>query len=240
MSNQLPDGSGVLLGSLPLPNDHWLYRPRCTEWDNQRDCSADLPRPILTHSSRDAVVALCGSYGNATQKESVTTPYEVSEHLPTRSASCISGLAPFEFDLPTWRPARHPKQEARAGHRVYTGIPAQTCSYCGSMHPKDVVTALRLGAHLEAAIPKYGYIHKVYVGNMPNPFAGEDICVSYTSDSERTIKKAPERTLMKFYVVHLVDATEEERKIIEKALKCRYHFNERNELVSVSPYLSEK
>lgn len=53
----LPDGSAFCTGSFPLPKDHWLYAPRCPEWDDERDTSADTPRPILTHEQRDAVVA---------------------------------------------------------------------------------------------------------------------------------------------------------------------------------------
>lgn len=55
--NKLPDGSAFFVGSLPLPKDHWLYAPRCQEWDEVRDTSADVPQPILTHAQRDAVVA---------------------------------------------------------------------------------------------------------------------------------------------------------------------------------------
>ncbi|HEP6426943.1 TPA: hypothetical protein VDB83_001214 [Burkholderia cenocepacia] len=56
-TTKLPDGSGFAVASLPLPNDHWLYAPRCAEWDGDRDTSADTPHPILTHEHRDAVVA---------------------------------------------------------------------------------------------------------------------------------------------------------------------------------------
>lgn len=55
--NELPDGSGFFVASLPLPKHHWLYAPRCKEWDAERDTTADTPHPILTHEQRDAVVA---------------------------------------------------------------------------------------------------------------------------------------------------------------------------------------
>lgn len=55
--HELPDGSGFSVGSLPLPKDHWLYAPNCQEWDNERDTSADTPRPILDNSQRTAVEA---------------------------------------------------------------------------------------------------------------------------------------------------------------------------------------
>lgn len=53
----LPDGSAFANGSFPLPADHWLYAPRCEEWDSERDTSADTPTPILTDDQREAVKA---------------------------------------------------------------------------------------------------------------------------------------------------------------------------------------
>lgn len=54
---KLPDGSAFFTASFPLPKDHWLYAPRCAEWDNKRDTIADQPHPILTHENRAEVVA---------------------------------------------------------------------------------------------------------------------------------------------------------------------------------------
>ena len=53
----LPDGSAFFTASLPLPKDHWLYAPRCAEWDNERDTTADTPHPILNNSHLHAVIA---------------------------------------------------------------------------------------------------------------------------------------------------------------------------------------
>ena len=53
----LPDGSAFGVMSFPLPKDHWLYAPNCQAWDNERDTSADTPRPILDNSQRAAVTA---------------------------------------------------------------------------------------------------------------------------------------------------------------------------------------
>ena len=52
----LPDGSAFFTASMPLPDDHWIFAPR-GEWDNDRDCCAEIPLPILTHAQRDAVMA---------------------------------------------------------------------------------------------------------------------------------------------------------------------------------------
>lgn len=52
----LSDGSGFATVSFPLPKDHWIYAPRCQEWDQVRDESADCPHPILDNSKRQAVI----------------------------------------------------------------------------------------------------------------------------------------------------------------------------------------
>ncbi len=51
----LPDGSAFGVMSFPLPDDHWLYAPN--EYKDGEYEPIDLPKPILTHELRDAVVA---------------------------------------------------------------------------------------------------------------------------------------------------------------------------------------
>ncbi len=51
----LPDGSAFGVMSFPLPDDHWLYAPN--EYRDGAYEPVDLPKPILTHKLRDAVVA---------------------------------------------------------------------------------------------------------------------------------------------------------------------------------------
>src|ERR1017187_5102013 len=51
----------------------------------------------------------------------------------------------------------------------------RTCSYCGSMHPADLLKFLIEGAKLESADWKYGWPHKFYVHGMKNPIAGRAI-----------------------------------------------------------------
>ena len=53
----LPDGSAFFTASMPLPKEHWLYAPRAEGWDGLRECSPDLPQPILNNSHRAAVRA---------------------------------------------------------------------------------------------------------------------------------------------------------------------------------------
>lgn len=50
----LPDGSAFMTASFPLPEDHWLYKPRAEHPDSEY--SPELPRPILTHYHRDEVM----------------------------------------------------------------------------------------------------------------------------------------------------------------------------------------
>ena len=51
----LSDGSAFGVMSFPLPDDHWLCAPN--EYRDGEYEPIDLPKPILTHELRDAVVA---------------------------------------------------------------------------------------------------------------------------------------------------------------------------------------
>ena len=48
----------------------------------------------------------------------------------------------------------------------------RTCSYCGSMHPADLLDALRAGATLHGAPWTLGWPHKFYVEGIYNPAGG--------------------------------------------------------------------
>jgi hypothetical protein len=66
----------------------------------------------------------------------------------------------------SWRPARGGDRDSPYDY------PFRTCSYCGSMHPEDLLNAVRAGATLGGADWKYGWPHKFYV-ELPNPAAGQ-------------------------------------------------------------------
>ena len=51
----LPDGSAFGVMSFRLPDDHWIYAPN--EYRDGEYEPIDLPKPIMTHQLRDAVVA---------------------------------------------------------------------------------------------------------------------------------------------------------------------------------------
>lgn len=77
-----------------------------------------------------------------------------------------------------------------------------TCSYCGSLSPSKVVEAIKQGIGISFADRKYGWPHKMYLDTAP----------------KETIQ-------IKFYTVHLRDATEEEAKIIANACGLSFKFD---------------
>ena len=110
------------------------------------------------------------------------------------------------------------------------------------MHPADVADvadAIRKGARGSWADRKYGWPHKAYFDNIPNPHAGmlevrssanfkaHEDWIQDGEDWHEPPKPAPEKTYGKFYTVHLQDATPEDREIIEKHLGLRFTFSEK-------------
>jgi len=68
--------------------------------------------------------------------------------------------------------------------RTCEGDSFRSCPYCGSVHPDDLVEALKHGASLTGSDWKYGFPHKFYVrGGPPN--------------------------MIKYYTVHLLDMSNE-------------------------------
>jgi hypothetical protein len=143
-----------------------------------------------------------------------------------------------------WRPPHAPDVDDPRRHTASLG----GCNYCGSLHPTDLVAALKAGATLSWADRKYGWPHKVYVDNCPNPHEGMlEIRSSSSHQSEgypdkrwdgyysqhtgeKTYryyaKPAPARATAhaKFYTAHLLDATSEEREVIERAMGLSFTF----------------
>jgi hypothetical protein len=71
----------------------------------------------------------------------------------------------FAYGVPVWR-------EPQLQREPY-GEPFRSCSYCGSVHPEDLLAFLTAGATLHGADWKYGWPHKFYVEGIPNPHAGK-------------------------------------------------------------------
>lgn len=63
-------------------------------------------------------------------------------------------------------------QNREPGDEEPYGLTHRTCSFCGSMHPLDLLALLKKGARLELADMKYGFPHKIYVSNIPNTKSG--------------------------------------------------------------------
>lgn len=82
------------------------------------------------------------------------------------------------FGTPKWLPARIDND----GPYGYT---FRTCSYCGCIHPEDLVNAIAAGATLGGSDWKFGYPHKFYVQGIPNPKAGQDYPI-YTTTGRLT------------------------------------------------------
>ena len=89
----------------------------------------------------------------------------------------------------------------------------QRCSYCGSMHPQDLVLAINDGAPLHETTMKYGFPHKFYV-DVPNPEPERIVRTGSTSyplkgpgRKREVIFYGPQGpTIMaKFYTWHLLD-----------------------------------
>lgn len=96
--------------------------------------------------------------------------------------------------------------------RAPYGTTFRTCSYCGSIHPEDLLTLLKGGARLGGSDWKYGWPHKFYVYEIPNPLAGQTVQMG--SESKRVdgqivsspiLGAAPSTQQSKWYNEHLLD-----------------------------------
>jgi len=116
-----------------------------------------------------------------------------------------------------WNAPRSAKQDKS---EMPAARPLHTCGYCGSMHPTELAEALAAGAHLEMADQKYGWPHKFYVDGAPNRFAGEMEIRSGRHEAgvftPGPAEPAKATAHGKFYTVHLLDATPEEKAAIER------------------------
>lgn len=145
------------------------------------------------------------------------------------------GTAMFHDGLVPWEESTPPDIEK--GEEYWTGR-IRACAYCGSMHPADIANAIRAGAQGEWADRKYGWPHKAYFTNIPNPFAGmleirgsanflcDGWCDMGNGHSHAPAEPAEEKMTGKFYSVHLLDACLEDRDIIEKHLGLHFVFRD--------------
>lgn len=121
-----------------------------------------------------------------------------------------------------WRPAR------RSAAPDYDGNRVASCGFCGSVRPDELAAALKAGATLEAADRKYGWPHKFYVNRFPNPFpdALKITTRIYGPNGRQDGPAEPEGSTIhaKFYTEHLLDASPEDRDVIEQAMGLHVAF----------------
>lgn len=147
------------------------------------------------------------------------------------------GQEMFPDLLVPWEDAVPPDLES-ADERRTTGR-LKHCAYCGSMHPADVAEAIRAGAQGSWADRKYGWPHKAYFHDIPNPHAGmlevrasgnykagEDWIQTGDRSWHEPGRPAGITTWGKFYSVHLMDAEPEDRKTIEEHLGLTFVFTD--------------
>lgn len=167
------------------------------------------------------------------------------------------GSSSYPDGLVPWHAGHAP--DLALGHSVYTQGRIRSCGYCGSMHPSDLVAAIRAGAHVYWADFKYGWPHKVYVEGVPNPYVGMPCSTTSTGYGSKPgvgkptepgdwvqlrnasslaykdefasyawHKRDVERptTHGKFYTIHLLDASPDERDVIERAMGLNFDFRD--------------
>lgn len=105
----------------------------------------------------------------------------------------------------------------------------RSCSYCGSVHPADLLELLDKGAQLGGSDWKYGWPHKFYISYIPNPLAGQVVEMGSRSTcqqdgtrvTEPIMSPAPQFSHAKWYNDHLMDDgfDDEAREKLFAALK---------------------
>lgn len=99
--------------------------------------------------------------------------------------TCHDGQPMYSGFTPHWRDAQPIRDDGNPG------TPYRTCSYCGSIHPADLVKAIEAGATMHGADWKYGWPHKFYMEKVPNPAVGHPVC--YMSGSSYPSKEEAEQ-----------------------------------------------
>ena len=115
----------------------------------------------------------------------------------------------------------------------------RTCSYCGSMHPEDLLEALENGAKLSGSDWKYGWPHKFYI-DVPNPEPKKIFELGSLTEGGRVVEKYT-GTLSslrgKWYNDHLLDEGVPYRlfRLLEEKSKIHFEIRE-NQLYYRAPH----
>lgn len=157
--------------------------------------------------------------------------------------TCHGERSPYTNREVVWVPAHDSKDN---GPYYYD---FRTCSYCGSIHPQDLLRVLAAGALMHGADWKYGWPHKFYIEDVPNKVAGEErrmggvyagnddplevLCKRYPDASNWTqtergwnadiMGPAPASTPAKWYNNHLLDLDEVAFVPVAQAILQRTH-----------------
>lgn len=162
---------------------------------------------------------------------------------------------PRHRDLPiVWDAAYVPEPEppiySFCGGRHYGPFRAyRNCSYCGCIHPEDLRDALRAGARMHGSDWKYGWPHKFYVDDIPNPYPDLPIVTSHGPGDGPAGSRgwacgephpAGPTQHGKWYNKHLIDLKDtdlftELRALIRAHTAILFDFDEAGELVYRAP-----
>ena len=115
----------------------------------------------------------------------------------------------------------HPGYERIEDGKLMQSQPWRSCSFCGSIHPEDLVKALEGGTKLGGSDWKYGWPHKFYM-EMPNPQPEREFVVSTTHRGDEPIVYTfGKRHVLhgKWYNEHLKDLDDAAFAVVAAALK---------------------
>lgn len=76
--------------------------------------------------------------------------------------TCHESSSIFKIEGVSWREPKAKEDGSNWNHAIHH---CRTCSYCGSVHPEDLIKLIEGGATLGGADWKYGWPHKFYIEN---------------------------------------------------------------------------
>lgn len=157
--------------------------------------------------------------------------------------TCHQVNAVFRFGAPSWIRQRANKYQP-------DGEPFRRCSYCGSIHPEDLIAALDAGAQLGGSDWKYGWPHKFYVMSIPNSNKGRRAQVGSSSYWDDAKGERVDEPIMgeesdfsaKWYNEHLTDQGYDDEALtlllarIKQASNIEFRFDDAGRLQYAAPY----
>jgi hypothetical protein len=93
----------------------------------------------------------------------------------------------------------------------------RTCSYCGSIHPEDLLGVLERGARMHGCDWKYGHPHKHYL-DIPNP-EPKRLFIATVGPGDKVIRGTRSHLFGKWYNEHLRELDDEAFAAVAAALQ---------------------